>query len=202
MAFPATLDDLVQRERETGERYELYRGELFAMAGGRIGHTLLATNLAAELRDALKDHDCLVLGSDARVLVPATADDEADLYTFPDVSVVCGTPDLVPPADTLRNPGLLAEVVSPSTEAYDRGQTFAFYRRLQSLRTYLVLAPDRRAVDVFERGDDGLWRLHDPPGDALTLGHLGVTLSMDALYAKVPLDPDAPLHPPEASGEG
>ncbi|MEL6616515.1 MAG: Uma2 family endonuclease, partial [Bacteroidota bacterium] len=200
---PATIDDLVQRERETGERYELYRGELFAMAGGRIGHALLSTNLARELGNALKDRDCLVLGSDARVLVPATAESEADLYTFPDVSVVCGTPDLVPPVDTLRNPSLLAEVVSPSSEAYDRGQKFAFYRRLESLRTYLVLSPDRRAIDVFERSDDGLWRLRDIDGDAVVLERLGVTLSMDALYDKVPLDPDAPLHPPaeDASGE-
>ena len=186
----------MQRERETGLRYELYGGELFAMAGGRIGHALLATNLARELGNALRDRDCLVLGSDARVLVPATSEAESDLYTFPDVSVVCGPPDLAPPADTLRNPLLLAEVVSPSTEAYDRGQKFAFYRRLASLQAYLVLSPERRAVDVFERSADGLWRLRSPEGDAVDVEALGVSLSMDALYAKVPLDPNAPLHPP------
>ncbi len=200
MAFPlstsyATTGDLVRRERETGDRYELYKGELFAMAGGKLPHTMLGINLAAELRDALKDTDCIVLGSDGRVRVPASEAGDDSLHTFPDVSVVCGAPEIVAPADTLLNPSLVAEVVSDSTEAYDRGQKFAFYRRIASLHTYVLVAQDRRAVDVFERGDDGAWTLRDDDGQTVELRRLGVRLSLDALYAKVPLAPEAPLHP-------
>ncbi|MEM6326492.1 MAG: Uma2 family endonuclease [Bacteroidota bacterium] len=193
MALPATrlyatIDDLVQREEETGVRHELYDGELFAMAGARLPHTILSTNLASELRDALNDMPCVALGPDGRVLCPATDESEPDLYTFPDVSVVCGEPQIVPPADTLTNPVLVAEVVSASTEAYDRGQKFALYRRIPTLHTYLLLAQDRRSVDVFERAGDG-WSLRDGDDDTVRLRHLGVTLAMDA-----------PLHPPRHEG--
>ena len=201
MALPATrlratIDDLVRCERETGQRYELYDGELFAMAGAKVPHNILTSNLIFELMSVLRERGCLVFGSDGRVLCPAQNENENDLYTYPDVSVVCGELEIVPPADTILNPSLLAEIVSDSTEAYDRGQKFAFYRRIASVNTYLLIAQDRRAVEVFEKDEHGVWSLREDDGEAITLRHLGITLALDALYALVPLGDPPPLHPP------
>ena len=192
----ATIDDLVRRERETGERYELYNGTLFLVEGARFAHSVIGANLICELSGALQGSDCVVLGPKGRVLSSTRNETEADLYTFPDVSVVCGEPELGPPPDTVLNPSLLAEIVSDSTEAYDRGQKFAFYRRIASVNTYLLIAQDRRAVEVFEKDEDGVWTLREDDSETITLRHLGVTLTLDALYARVPLGEPPPLHPP------
>lgn len=102
----------------------------------------------------------------------------------------------------MLNPALLVEVLSPSTEAYDRGAKFELYRRIPSLREVVFAAQDRRAVEAYRRGGDGRWTLYepDPATGGVELASVGVVLSLDGVYAKVGLDPHPPLHP--RSGEG
>ena len=178
------FEDYLAVEREsTDVRHEYLQGQVFAMAGGSYEHSLITANLAGELRQRLKDGPCAVLSSDMRMRIEA-----ADACAYPDVSVLCGEP-LFHDArrDVLTNPVLIAEVLSPSTEAYDRGGKFALYRRLPSLRHYLLVAQDQVAVDVFTRQPDGRWLLDasaDPEAEIL-LEALDCRLSVRELYDRV-----------------
>ena len=144
-------------ERKAELKSEYYRGEMFARAGASQAHNLLAGNLFADLHNQLRRRPSLVYSSDMRVRVSATG-----LYACPDVSVVCGQPHLADDqADVLLNPTLIAEVLSPSTEAYDRGLKFEHYRAIESLFEYLLVARERVHVDLYRRQPDGQWRLSE-----------------------------------------
>ncbi len=150
------FEDYLAVERESaGVRHEYVEGQVFAMTGGSYEHNLITANLAGELRQQLKPGPCAVLSSDMRIRI-----ETADACAYPDVSVLCGDPVFHDQRrDVLTNPTLIAEVLSPSTEAYDRGAKFALYRRLPSLRHYLLIAQGQVAVDVFTRQADGRWLL-------------------------------------------
>lgn len=173
-------------DRSADGKSEYLDGEMFAMSGGSHAHSLIAVNLARELSGALRERPCRVFGSDLRVVVEATG-----LYTYPDLSIVCGKPDFGPddPKDTLRNPTLLIEVLSPSTENYDRSKKFEHYRAIPSLREYVVVAQDRAFVERLLRRDDGVWEFTEFRGlDAsITLASIGVTLPFAEIYEKVEL---------------
>lgn len=200
MAVPAlkpcaTLADYERVEAESPLRHEFYDGEIFVMAGGRQNHSRLCARVLRELGNALAGGPCEAFTSGCRVMSPAETDFESDHFAFPDVSVACGEAQWGPPADTLLNPAAIVEVLSSSTEAYDRGAKFRFYRRIPSLHTVVFVASERLGVEVFERQDDGAWRMTEPVGDAVELRALGVTLALAALYDGVALDPHASLHP-------
>ncbi len=204
MAAPArrlTLDDYTRIEEASEERHEFYDGEVFAMAGGTRRHALLATNVVVALARSLEGTDCQPYGGDLRVRTPAVGG-QSELYTFPDVSVVCGPEELAPPADTLLNPTVLVEVLSPSTEAYDRGAKFELYQRIRSLREYVLVAQDRQAVEVYRRGEDDHWTLFKsgPAAGDVDLPSLGVRLTFEAIYARSGVEARPPRHP--RSGEG
>ena len=128
-----TPEEYLERERAAEFKSEYYNGEIFAMSGGSRNHVLIAGNCQMALRSALKDKGCLVFQSDLRVHIPSN-----DLYTYPDVVVVCGEEQYLDnQKDTLVNPVLVVEVLSPSTESYDRGQKFEFYRSIASLQEYV-----------------------------------------------------------------
>src|SRR5207302_572820 len=130
--------EYLARERLADFRSEFYRGEMFTMAGGSPRHSLIKTNLLGELRNALKGRPCTAYDSDLRIRVSATG-----LYTYPDASVLCGELQFDDEhRDTVLNPALLAEVLSDSTEAYDRGKTFTHYRQIVSLQEYLLVSQD------------------------------------------------------------
>ena len=125
-----TPQEYLARERRAETKSEYLRGGVFAMSGASRNHNLVATNVAAELRQQLRDRDCEVHQSDMRVKISSTG-----LYTYPDVTVVCGEPEFEDEeVDTLLNPKVIVEVLSPSTADYDRGGKFTHYRRLPSLR--------------------------------------------------------------------
>ncbi len=177
-----TPEEYLALERAADYKSEYIDGEIFAMSGGSRRHSLVATNVASELRAALRDLPCEVHGSDLRVNV-----DEADLYTYPDVTVICGDPEFADAEnDTLVNPAVIVEVLSPRTEAYDRGAKFARYRLLPSLRVYMLVAQDRPRVEWYTRGPDG-WLLHDADSlDAtVELTEPACTLTLAEVYAKV-----------------
>ena len=179
-----SLENYLATERESvDDKHEYVAGQVFAMAGATFNHNLITTNLARDLSTQLKSRPCTVLSSDMRVRI-----ETADACAYPDVVVLCD-----PPAfhdrrrDVLTNATLVAEVLSPATEGYDRGGKFAIYRGLPSLRQYVLIAQDRPAVDVFTRQADGRWVL-DAYADLEAPIHLeaiGCTLLLREVYDKV-----------------
>jgi Uma2 family endonuclease len=152
---PALLTpvDYLARERAASFRSEYYRGEMFAMAGARWEHTLIKDNVARESGNQLRGGPCQVLTSDMRVKVSPTG-----LYTYPDVVVVCDEPQFEDEVrDTLLNPRTIVEVLSESTEKYDRGVKFEHYQRVVTLQEYVLVSQDRPFVERYLRQPDGSW---------------------------------------------
>lgn len=177
-------------ERVAEFRSEYYRGELFAMSGGSLRHSLIATNVLAELRSALKGQPCIAFNSDLRIRVSTSG-----LFTYPDAGVVCGEPQFDDRIrDTVLNPTLIVEVLSDSTEAYDRGKKFEHYWKLGSLRDYLLISQDSPKLELFSRNADDTWTLVIAQGleQSLTLPALGVTLELREVYDKVDFSNEKP----------
>jgi Uma2 family endonuclease len=183
------FEEYLSVERESVDaKHEYVAGQVFAMAGGSYDHNLITANLARRLGNQLDGSPCVVLTSDMRIRVEA-----ADVCAYPDVSVLCGEPVFHDERrDVLTNPILIAEVLSPSTEAYDRGSKFAHYRHLPSLRHYLLIAQDRVAVDVFTRQQDDRWLLSAYPdlGAVIELERLDCRLLVRDVYDGVRWDAD------------
>lgn len=135
---------------------EFYDGVMYAMAGSSLVHSLITANLAAELRQALKQRPCRVCVTDLRVRV------DRNTYTYPDIAVVCGEPRLAENnKDTLINSTVLIEILSPSTESHDRGLKFVRYRQLESLKEYVLVSQDRASVETYVRQPSGSWLLSE-----------------------------------------
>jgi Uma2 family endonuclease len=177
-----TPEQYLALEREAETKSEYFDGEIFAMSGASRQHNLISVNVIAELRAQLKGRPCEVYGSDMRVKVDPTG-----LYTYPDV-VVCGEVRLEDEhLDTLLNPTVLIEVLSPTTEAYDRGKKFAHYRRLDSLTDYLLIAQDQPRIEHYARQADQKWVLSEASElcASLPLTSLGCTLALAEVYDRV-----------------
>ncbi|HSO00536.1 MAG TPA: Uma2 family endonuclease, partial [Candidatus Nanopelagicales bacterium] len=180
----ATEDEYLAFERSSSGRHEYLGGEILAMAGGSPRHAALAMNVGRILGNQLQSRPCVVLSSDARVHIPATG-----LYTYPDVTVACDKLELHPKdRDVLLNPTLIVEVLSDSTEAYDRGAKFAHYRRIPSLRAYVLVSQGERRIELFERIAGDRWELTERVGEgSLPVPSLGVTLDLAEVYSKIEL---------------
>jgi Uma2 family endonuclease len=166
----------------TGGKSEFLHGRVYAMSGGSPRHNLITTNVARVLGTATRDRPCVVLSSDQRVCVEPTG-----LYTYPDVTVVCGALRVHPRFDdTLLNPTVIVEVLSPSTEGYDRGAKFAHHRRIESLREVLLVSQVERVVEHYARQADGSWRLTTwTEHQTVPLAALSCELPLDDVYEKV-----------------
>lgn len=180
-------EDYLAIERKSLERHEYFDGEIFQMAGSSNEHNLITSNLIISLGSQLKNRNCQVYPPDMRVHIPKTG-----LFTYPDISVVCGKPQFLPDEnlDTLTNPILIIEILSPSTEGYDRGAKFDNYRSLESLREYLLVSQDARKVMRYTKQPDGSWILMDFIGDKteIELVSIQCRLTMDDIYDKVDLE--------------
>ncbi|HLH19020.1 MAG TPA: Uma2 family endonuclease [Bryobacteraceae bacterium] len=172
-------------ERKAPYKSEYYRGEIFAMAGAGEPHNLLASNLILRLGQQFLGRPCRVYGSDMRVHVPATA-----WYTYPDISAVCGEPQFRSGRDNLLNPSFIAEVLSESTERYDRGRKFELYQSIPSLSEYLLVASDHIRVDLYTRQANGKWLLTSASSldESITIDSICCTLNLADLYDKVQLE--------------
>jgi Uma2 family endonuclease len=161
-------------------RHEFLRDEVFAMAGGTPEHGALAAAVLRELGTALRGQPCRVYSSDVRVRVVETG-----LTTYPDASVVCERLETDPSdPDAILNPVVLIEVLSDSTEAYDRGVKAAHYRRIPSLREYVLVSQAEPLIEVYRRNERDHWELVEArAGTRIELGSLGVVLDVDAIYA-------------------
>ncbi len=175
--------EYLRLEREAETRSEYYDGEVFAMAGGTRSHSLIATNLLGELPSRLKAADCVAYNSNLRVKVEATG-----LLTYPDVSVVCGEQRFLDEQeDTLLNPTVVIEVLSNSTEAYDRGKKFEHYRQIPSCCEYLLVSQTEPRIEHFIRQPKGEWTLKEAVGLSaeIKVPSLRMVLPLKEVFAKV-----------------
>ncbi len=173
-----TAAEYLAWERAQADKHEFHDGEVFAMAGGSPRHNYLATAIAAELRAALDGGPCVVLSSDQRVASESTRS-----YVYPDAVVVCDAFEVAPHTDdVLANPAAVVEVLSPTTEGYDRGDKWRSYQALSSLVDYVLVAQSAPRVEHFGRDADGTWRYRVfGPGETVELAS-GARLSVDAVY--------------------
>ena len=177
MPFLTAADYLAWEDAQT-ERHEYIDGEVFAMSGAEDRHATIAGNIYMALRQHLRGSPCRTYVSDVRLHVAA-----ANAYFYPDVMVTCH------PADhasrlSKSEPTLIVEVLSPSTGSYDRGDKFAHYRRIASLKEYVLIDIDRRATDVYRKGADGLWVLHPFSGDeTVEFASVDLRLAASELFA-------------------
>jgi len=181
-----TPEQYLEIERKAEYKSEYYRGEMFAMAGAQEGHNVAAGNVHTTLNLQFRGRPCRVYTSDMRIHIPATG-----LYTYPDIAAVCGERKFQDGRvlDTLLNPTLIVEVLSPSTEAYDRGRKFEHYQSIDSLRQYLLVSSDRIRADLFTRQSDNLWTLVSASRleDTLDLESIGCRLALTDVYENVDL---------------
>ena len=179
---PFTPEEYLALERKAAHKSEYINGRIYAMAGAGHRHNLIVVNAVGELRTQLRGRPCFAFVNDMRVKVPATT-----LYTYPDVAALCGAPQYEDvQQDTLLNPSAIIEVLSESTERYDRGEKFAHYRRLETLREYVLISQDRMQVELFARQRESwvLTELSDPDA-LLVLDSVGCSIPLRDLYERV-----------------
>jgi len=187
MTLPATprrftVEEYLAIERAAESRSEYIDGQIYAMTGASRAHNLITLNLASALHAALSGSPCEVYASDMRVKVADTA-----LYAYPDVVVACPPLDwLDGRMDTLGNPVVIVEVLSPSTEGYDRGPKFLRYQRLAALRHYVMISQDALKIEHYRRDGTG-WRFDvlEDAADVLALESIGAQVGLAAIYARV-----------------
>ena len=178
---PLTVSEYLERERRAERRSDYYRGETFLLAGASRQHNRIATNISADLDRQLEGRDCDVYSNDLLVLVERTG-----LYTYPDVLVTCGAERFADEqVDVLLDPRVIFEILSPSTEAYDRGRKFEHYQQIESLAEYVLVTQDEVRVEHFRRADaDWLYREHRNPEGVLALPSVDCRLSLERIYRR------------------
>ncbi|MHB0938752.1 MAG: Uma2 family endonuclease [Armatimonadota bacterium] len=181
-----SLDDYFLLEETSEIKYEYYQGAAYAMTGASEAHNLIVANVISLLHPQLRGKSCRVYPSDFRLKVQSTG-----LYTYPDVMVICGpTRNAERRNDTATNPSVLIEVLSPSTEDYDRGKKFQHYRTVETLREYIVISQDSPRVEQYIRQDENRWLLQEfkQIDNIVTLTSIDCSLSLTAVYENVSFD--------------
>jgi Uma2 family endonuclease len=177
-----TLDDYFMVELGSPTKHEFYNGEIFAMAGASIAHNDITSNVLAILRSALRGKGCRAFASDLRVATPG------NLYTYPDVSVICGKVATVPGRpDTATNPILLVEVLSEATCDYDRGEKFELYKEIGGFKEYVLIDQGAVLVEHWRRTRSGTWTVkkHARLAEILRLHAVPVALPLTEIYREV-----------------
>ena len=149
-----TLEEYFELELASEEKYEFWNGEVFCMTGASLSHNRIVMNIGTEAHAQLRERGCQVFPADLRVKVPAYPP-----YRYPDLTALCGQPEIenVHGLDMLLNPALIVEVLSPSTEAFDRGDKFTYYKSIASFTEYLLVAQHRPHVSQFVKQENGVW---------------------------------------------
>jgi Uma2 family endonuclease len=186
-----TPQQYLELERASETKHEYYAGQIYAMAGASLRHNAICYNLLGEFRTQLKTGACRGFGSDMRLKIESIA-----LYTYPDVTIVCGDPILEDGVmDTILNPKIVFEVLSPSTERHDRGFKSTQYRTIESLSDYALIAQDSMHVEHYRRAE-GEWVLKEyfQPTDTVIFDSIGCSLSLGEVYDRVAFDQPVKLH--------
>lgn len=184
-----SVAEYLRREREALDKHEYRDGEILLMAGGTVHHSRIQANIIGELYARLKGKPCAVHESNLRVRIPRTV-----LYTYPDVSIICGQPEFDPndpSGETVTNPRVIVEVLSESTEAYDRGEKFGRYLQLDSLEEYVLVTQTAPRIETFWRQAEGTWLFTAFSGleAAAKLRCLGIELPLADVYAGIEFPP-------------
>ena len=190
-----TAAEYLALERAANFKSEFFNGEMFAMAGASREHNRVKENLVIEIGARLKGGRCQSYSSDQRVLIPQT-----ELYAYPDIVIVCGEPEYAThDRDTLINPRVIIEVLSPSTENYDRRLKFQHYEQIASFQEYVLVAQDQPHVERYVRQPDGTWqfRAFANLADTFALATVSAEVPMADVYRGVTFPPPSP--PPERS---
>jgi Uma2 family endonuclease len=196
MAVPAekpchSIEDYLRIERDSLDKHEFHDGEILAMSGGSPMHSLIASNVMRHIGNRLGNKRCRAFESNLRIRIG-----DQPRYVYADGSVICG-PLAFDPADakreTVTNPILVAEVLSPSTELYDRSRKFDLYRQIPSLEEYVLVAQHAPLVEVFSRGPDGTWIFWPYSGLKATakLKSIDVSIALSEIYEGVEFPPEA-----------
>ncbi|MBX3297780.1 MAG: Uma2 family endonuclease [Acidobacteria bacterium] len=178
-----TAEEYLEFERGSEIKHEFYNGRIYAMAGAKRRHNLIALNIGSEIRTHLKGRNCEAYPSDMRIYIPRFG-----LYTYPDVSVVCGKPEFQDAVlDTLLNPVLLIEILSDSTESYDRGKKFQHYRSIESLQEYVLVSQNEARIEKYIRQGDGFWVLSEAVGvdSSIMFESIDCPISLAEVYDKI-----------------
>jgi Uma2 family endonuclease len=182
-----TPEEYLAFERKAEYKNEYIDGEIVAMTGASRRHNLITVNLGREISQQLKGRACEAYTGDMRVRIPSKR-----MYTYPNVVVVCDEPQFEEDyLDTLLNPTVIIEVLSKSTERYDRFNKFAFYRTIESLAEYVLVAQHEYRVEQYTKQPDGRWLLsdHRSPENVVELASIQCTLALREVYDKVSLPP-------------
>jgi Uma2 family endonuclease len=178
-----TLEEYFELELASEERYEYFNGEVFCMSGVSPNHAQIESNLNLALRLALRERGCPVFPANIRIKVPA-----APPYRYPDLAVVCDKPtyEEIGGIEALTNPALLIEVLSPSTEAYDRGDKFTYYKSIPSFREYLLVAQHRAHIThYFKQADKWEYEETNDLTSNLYLPSIDCTLALSEVYRDI-----------------
>jgi len=177
-----TAQEYLALEREAEYKSEYYKGEVFAFAGASLQHNLIAVNVLATIHGQLRGGPCSAFPGDMRITIPQTPH-----YAYADVVIVCGQPQLDDDfKDNLLNPIVIIEVLSPSTERYDRGTKFESYQRIASLMEYVLVSQDRPRVEQFFRQPDGRWLYSETSAEGIIkLTSIECDLLLKDIYDKV-----------------
>lgn len=181
-----TIEEYINHEIETGQRYEYHNGQLYAMSGGTINHGILCGNIYAELRNSLRNKPsaCKALTGEVKLHIPSE-----NAFVYPDAMVVCGEMQRSErDTNALTNPTLIVEVLSKTTESYDRGDKFYKYRQIPTLQEYVLIEQEKIVVEIYSKhANTDLWRISRVEGldQMITFHSLGVAISMKDLYSDV-----------------
>jgi Uma2 family endonuclease len=184
-----TYDAYLEHEASSNVKHEFLDGEIYAMAGGTIAHALLAAKVITALSSQLRDRPCLVASSDLKVRVAATG-----LVTYPDVTVVCGPIVQDPQSrDVVLNPTVIVEVLSDSTEDWDRGEKLTHFQQIATLKACVLVSHRQKLIEVIARTADGAWTSRSAAaGQVATLDDPAVTLDVNDVYSNITLIGDRP----------
>ncbi|MGZ8845426.1 MAG: Uma2 family endonuclease [Pyrinomonadaceae bacterium] len=186
-----SLEDYFELERTSDERWEWFNGRVFCMSGVSPTHDQIEGNFGFLLRSELRDRDCRVFAANIRIKVPA-----APPYRYADLSALSGTPlyEEIGGVEAVTNPSVLIEILSPSTEAYDRGDKFSYYKSIPTLQEYVLVAQHRPHVSQFLKQESGVWKQTEVNDlDAsVYLPSIECKISLNDLYAGVEFGPAAP----------
>lgn len=178
-----SAEDYLVMERASQHKHEYYQGEVFAMSGASLNHNHVFTNLFGFLSSKLKGKGCKPYGSDLRIHIPMNT-----LYTYPDISIVCGNPETTDNVfDTITNPCVIIEILSPSTKSYDRGDKFNLYRQITTLQEYILIDPETVSVEHFVKTDIHEWKLTELTNitDEFTIQTVGIRITLEELYLDI-----------------
>jgi Uma2 family endonuclease len=183
-----TVEHYLQLERSGDTKHEYFDGQIFALAGSSENHNLIAAHILGILYAQVRKRPCKVYPSDMRVKIAKTK-----LYTYPDISIACGTSafdDI--DSDTLLNPTVIFEILSPSTEKYDRGKKFEHYRTIATLQEYILVSQNSHLVEQYTRQTDNAWLLtiHDTLESRVDLQSVHCALLLADIYEDIVFDND------------